>query len=80
MTTYSAATLDKGRVEVGHRVHFTIRTGPHAGAALGDVCETRHAGREHPCAVVKLSRSGELRCVQFDNVAPGARQKRNASV
>lgn len=70
MAGWATATLVKGRVEVGNRIHYKLKDGTDR---HGNVCETQQQGRERPRAVVQL-RDG-LESVEFENVSPGATQK-----
>lgn len=71
MTAWAKATLVEGRVEVTSKIRFKLdKTAENATGGL--ICETQHAGKEHPRAVVKLNRDGSLVAVEFENVAPGA--------
>lgn len=72
MTTWAKGTLVEGRVEAGAKIRFKLKSDPaDANATGGVICETQHAGKEHPRAIVKLNRDGTLVAVEFENVSPG---------
>jgi hypothetical protein len=73
MASWQQSTLVEGRVEAGSKIRFRLKSEPKdANATGGVICETQHAGKEHPRAVVKLNRDGTLVAMEFENVAPGA--------
>jgi hypothetical protein len=73
VASWAKGKLVEGRVEAGGKVRFKLNSEPKdANANGGVICETQHAGKEHPRAVVKLNRDGTLVAVEFENVAPGA--------
>ncbi|MDQ1584576.1 MAG: hypothetical protein QOF36_2630 [Microbacteriaceae bacterium] len=73
MTSWAKGTLVEGRVEVGTKIRFKLKSEPKdANANGGVICETQRVGKEHPRAIVKLNRDGSLVAVEFENVSPGA--------
>lgn len=70
---YKDATLDEGKVEIGKKIRVTLKGEKRQ--VLGVVCETSREGKGPLRAVFTTARD-EMVFASFENVSPGAKQKK----